>query len=519
MAEIVESCTLPLRLEARVREYARRFGARPAVIAPDRTLSWAQLDAAADALAGRLVATGATAGDRIGWLGCNRPEHPVLVIAARRARLALVGLNWRLSPAELDYIIRDATPRLVVGEQQFRALVPAGVALEAVDDGAGGGFLDALARAAGRLSGVRRPPQDDDPAFLLYTSGTTGRPKGVMNSLAGVEQALLAPQPHGFQPDSVLLIVPPLFHVAGAMWSQYALLFGMTQVLLPQATPAAMLDAVERHRVTHLLLVPTLVQMALAEQQRQPRDLGSVENISYGAAPMPPALLRAAADAFRCRFVQAYGMTETLCAVCHLPPAAHRFDQPSEEAHPPTGFPDPGVALRIVDPGDGRVLAPGERGEVQLRTPWPPPTYWSLPEGTASSFDADGWLHTGDVGFLDDDGCLHLVDRLGDMIISGGENVYPAEVEAVLGTHPAVADCGVVGVPHELWGEQVVAAVVLRGPAGVEPAALADWCRERLAHYKCPRRVVVLAELPRNATGKVQRRALREHLRVAMSAR
>jgi acyl-CoA synthetase (AMP-forming)/AMP-acid ligase II len=271
-----------------------------------------------------------------------------------------------------------------------------------------------------------------------------------------------------------------------------------------------MLDAIERWRVTHAVWVPTLVQMAVDEQQRAPRDLASLHLVGYGAAPMAPALLRSAARVLGCRFAQGYGLTESLGVVCHLPPAAHDAEAPESDEPPATGFPDPGVGLRIVDARSGASLPAGQTGEVLVRPPWPHPTYWSLPEGTRSAFDAEGWLHTGDLGYVDARGCLHLVDRLSDLIITGGENVYPAEVEAVLLQLPGIAEACVIGQPDARWGQRVCAVVVPAPGAVLDPAAIIAACRERLAHYKCPGRVVEVASLPRNAAGKVIRRELRE---------
>jgi long-chain acyl-CoA synthetase len=205
-------------------------------------------------------------------------------------------------------------------------------------------------------------------------------------------------------------------------------------------------------------------------------------------------------------------MTESVGPACHLPHDAHDLEGPLTDAPPATGFPDPGVQLRIVDPADGRRLGAGEVGEILLHMPRPNPTYWSLPDGARSSFDAEGWLHTGDAGFMDERGCLHLTDRISDMIITGGENVYPAEVEAVLARIPEVADAAVFGMPDPHWGQSVWAAVIPRPGLELDGAGVIEYCRAHLAHYKCPRKVVAVSDLPRNVTGKVVRRELRARL-------
>jgi len=493
------SAVAAMPLEQRVREHAARVPMQPAVVTPDCTLTWSELDRAADALAARLVARGLRPGDRIGWLARNRASYPVLVVAARRARLAIVGLNWRLAAEELAYIIRHAEPALVFCEEEFRNQVPPAIATATPE----------LPQAAGD-SFVALPPQPDDPMMLLYTSGTTGRPKGVVYPLAGLEQVLVAPTPLGLRADSIALIVPPVFHIAGSTWSQYALVFGATQVLFPAAAPAAILEAIERWRVTHAVWVPTIVQMALDEQRQRPRDLGSLQTLGYGAAPMPTELLRQALQTFRCRFVQAYGTTESLSTVCHLPPEAHTPDGDRSDTPPATGYPDPGVMLRIVDTQTGKPLGPNQPGEVHVRLPWMRPRYWNLPAGVRSSFDAEDWLHTGDVGLIDERGCLRLVDRLGDLIITGGENVYPTEVENVLLTLPGVADVAVLGVDDPRWGQRVCAVLVAAPGSHLDPDMVIAGCRKRLAAYKCPTEIRIASALPRNAAGKVVRRLLRE---------
>lgn len=502
-----------LRLEQCVRQHARQMPQAIAVLTPDRSISWSELDRAADVLAANLCAQGLVPGDRIGWLGRNRPEYPILVVAARRARLAIVGLNWRLSKEELDYVTHDARPKLVIADDEFRAAVPQSFSIVSSDalPGASATLAAWMADPPAQVAIDSGAPLGSDPVLLLYTSGTTGRPKGILYSLDGVEQMLRAPNPLEFQSTSLPLIVPPVFHIAGGTWTQFALVIGMQQILLSHGTPDAMLDAIERWKVTHSLFVPTLVQMAVDAQQRKPRDVSSLRMVAYGAAPMPPELLRAAAAVFRnAKFTQAYGMTEALGPVCHLPPSAHRLDAPAPVGAPPTGFPDPGVGLRIVEVRGDRDLPAGECGEVLIRTPWPRPEYWSLPSGSESAYDEAGWLHTGDIGFMDHEGCLHLVDRVGDLIITGGENVYPAEVESVLRSIDGVADAGVFSLPDAQWGEIVCAALVPCAGAILDHVAIMELCRERLAHYKCPRRIIELTDLPRNAAGKLLRRHLRE---------
>lgn len=491
-----------LSVEARVRRFAADKPDALAVITPTETLTWGQVDDNADRLVGAFNAMGLKPGDRVGWLGRNRAEFVLVLVATRRARLVLAGLNWRLSPRELTQIIEHADPALIVADNEFLDLIPANrrrlarLPTDGVDD-----LASLIAANAPAPTLAARP---GDPCTLFYTSGTSGVPKGVIYPLASAEAGVFATHTLEFAPDSVLLIVAPMFHMAGWMWTQYGLAGGMTQVLLPAADPASMLDAVARWGVTHAQWVPTMLRAAVENQTAKPVDLSTLRMIAYGASPIAPSLLQSAEAAFGCAFSQVYGLTETIGPATHLPAAAHHG--PWGEA---TGFANPGIELRIIDL-DGNDLGPGDTGEILIRTPWPQAQYWRLPEGAQSSFDSDGWLHSGDAGFLDADGCLHVTDRMTDMIITGGENVYPAEVEGVLLGLPGVRDAAVFGAPDDHWGQAVWAAVIPSNAADFDADALIAACRGQLSHYKCPRRIVVVETLARNATGKLVRRDIRD---------
>jgi acyl-CoA synthetase (AMP-forming)/AMP-acid ligase II len=490
----------PSSLDGSFRAHARSKPDAVAIITPERSWTWREVDEAADALAAVLRDRGLAPGDRVGWLGRNRAEFAVVLLAARRARLILAGLNWRLAPRELEEIITCADPALIISDPEFVAMVPAGRKIIATRNVEGHPDLAELladARPAGPLQ-----PQPADACTLFFTSGTSGLPKGVLYPLESAEAAVLAPSTLEFTPDSILLIVAPMFHMAGWMWCQYGLAGGLQQVLLPDAAPASMLAAIERWAVTHVQWVPTMIAAAVEQQLAELHEVGSLEIVAYGASPIAPSLLAQAQSTFKCRFTQVYGLTETVGPVTHLPSDAHR--PPWEDA---TGFVNPGLEVRIVGP-DGAAVAPGATGEILIRTPWPKAQYWRLSDPARNGFDPEGWLHTGDAGFMDETGCLHVTDRLNDMIITGGENVFPAEVEKVLTGLRGVADAAVFGAPDPRWGEVVWAAIV----PSAEPQSdedLVQGCRERLSHYKCPRRIVRVEQLARNATGKILRREIR----------
>lgn len=485
-------------LALRVADHARARPDEIAVISGDDRLTWRELDQRANALAAHWIGCGLKPGDRLGWLGRNQAAFPIVLVATRRARLVLVGLNWRLSPAELATIVAMASCDLIVADAEFAPLLRSDAPI--VETRALIASLTPLAQPP------ESAPQPDDPTTLFFSSGTTGRPKGFVYSLETVERCVNAPHTLDFTPDSRLVIVAPVFHTAGWVWSQYALAGGMTQILLPAAPPAAMLGAVAEHRATHAQWVPTMLTMALDEYDRAPVDLSSLRLLAYGAAPIQPSLLARAQATFECDFVQVYGLTETVGPVSHLPPAAHRAEIGKSQA---TGIVNPGVELVIRDAG-GAPIETGLIGELWVRMPFPRARVLDPAQGEA--IPENGWIRTGDAGFLDQAGYLHVCDRIGDMIITGGENVYPAEVEDVLAALPGVREAAVFGAPDPHWGQCVCGAVVMRDGAGFDAEAMIAACRQRLAHYKCPRRIVALEELPKNATGKVLRRTLAERI-------
>ncbi|KAB2372631.1 class I adenylate-forming enzyme family protein [Actinomadura montaniterrae] len=483
-----------LRAQAAARPHA------PAVTTGGRTRTYADLDALADRAAADLRGHGVRRGDRVAYLGPNGIAFAAVMYGASRLRAASLALNWRLPAAGLAAILADAEPSvLVAAPEQAEAAEAAARAA---------GFRGPVLPADGwPPPGPADPPPDDVPepddlAMLCYTSGTTGTPKGVMATNLTVLNHLARPGVYPYAgPDAVLLNCAPVFHAAGAGWLWVPAYQGAHLVLLAQADPPAVLDALRRHRVTAALLVPAVLRMLLDDPSLT--DLPDLRTIVYGASPIAEPVLRRAMAAFPgAGFVQVYGMTETTGPVTRLDEAGHRDGTRLRTA----GRPFDGIEVRVVEPGGDRDRAPGETGEVWVRGDQTTPGYWRAPEATAGLYAPGGWLRTGDAGFLDADGFLHLTDRIKDMIVSGGENVYAAEVENALASCPGVADVCVIGVPHPKWGETVKAVVVGTATAG-EVIAHA---RARLAHYQCPTSVDFVAELPRNPAGKVLRRLVRE---------
>jgi long-chain acyl-CoA synthetase len=370
---------------------------------------------------------------------------------------------------------------------------------EAWRDAAGGGPPDVAITSA-------------DVAVQLYTSGTTGRPKGAMLTHANiVVPRRLAAQAdldwNRWGPEDVSLVAMPVAHIGGTGWGVVGLINGAKGVVAREFDPTKVLDFIEKDRVSKMFMVPAALQVVVRLPRARQVDYSRLTHILYGAAPIPLDLLRECVAVFGCGFVQQYGMTETTGTVVYLPPEDH--DPDGGVRMRSAGLPLPGAELRILDE-HGQVLPPGEVGEVAVRSPANMAGYWKLPEATALAVDADGWLRTGDAGYLDADGYLFIHDRVKDMIISGGENIYPAEVESAVYGHPHVAEVAVIGVPDDTWGEAVKAVVALKPGAPEDPADIIAFAKGRIAGFKAPKTVDFIGALPRNASGKILRRELRE---------
>jgi long-chain acyl-CoA synthetase len=470
-------------------------------------------EALADAVARRaaaLAARGVRAGDRVALLAPNGDDLVVALLACWWLGAVATPLNIRWSAPELAYALRDCGAVLLLADPALAALVPDEPVVPVLT-------LAALAEESGAL-----PPLDDSRtggdalACILYTGGTTGRAKGVMLSHGNFWSAAVA---RGAElpnsPDSTALLVAPLFHVAGLGRLIGQLIVGGRCVTMPQYRPARVLQAIEQDGVSDIIVVPSMLQLLMDDPAFCPQRVQGLTRIAFGAAPMPPDLLDRALDAWpRAEFFQAYGMTETAGAVCMNPPENHRHEARAHGLVNSLGRPGLGAEIIVADDA-GRELPRGEVGEILVRGAMVMQGYWGQPETTQAAFRG-GWLRTGDGGRMTAQGFLFIADRLKDMIISGGENVYSGEVEAALRSHPAVAQAAVIGVPDAQWGEAVHAVVVLReaaDDAAALPDALRAWCRRQLAGYKCPRGFSFVGELPMSAAGKVLKNVLRSQLR------
>ena len=366
------------------------------------------------------------------------------------------------------------------------------------------------------MSGLSRadftPAGPDDAVLQLYTSGTTGNPKGAVLSnrnLFGLRKASIAdPQPHtSWSEDEAVLVAMPCAHIGGTGLGIVALASGLPGVILTEFEPTRVFDAVENRGVTRFFAVPAALQLLLNHPDCAKTDFSRLTYISYGASPIPLELLRECLKMFGAGFIQVYGMTETTGTICVLPPEDHSPE--GNERMRSAGKPVAGVEIEIRGE-QGQVLGVREIGEIVTRSSANMLTYWKLPEATRATMSDDGWIATGDAGYLDEDGYVFIHDRMKDMIITGGENVYPAQVESAIYGHPDVHEVAVFGVPDEKWGEAVKAVCVPKPGHMIDPTSVIAWTRERLAGFKVPKSVDVIDILPRNPSGKILRRQLRE---------
>lgn len=456
--------------------------------------------------AAALAKRGIARGDRVALLAPNSDLLVRAILACWWLGAVACPLNVRWSTPELAAALQDSEASLLVADDTLLPLVPT--------DGPSLLRLTALEQEAAHCDPIADTRTGGDAlAAILYTGGTTGRSKGVMLSHANFWTASMT---RGAElnnaPGSVSLLVAPLFHVAGLGRLVGQLIVGGTCVTMAQFRPAAVIAAIEEHRISDIIVVPTMLQSLLDEPSFTPERVRSLDRVAFGAAPMPPDLLDRALAAWpHAEFFQAYGLTETAGAVCINLPANHRPERRALGLLNSVGRAGLGAEIIVAD-DSGRELPHGEVGEIVVRGPMVTQGYWRNPEATAAAM-RDGWFRTGDAGRMLADGHLFIVDRLKDMIISGGENVYCAEVEAALRGHPQVTQAAVVGVPDARWGEAVHAVVVLAAGAAANADELRAWCRERLAGYKCPRGISFARELPLSAAGKVLKNVLREQLR------
>jgi len=478
-----------------------------AVVDGQDRYTYARTGLRVDALAAFLENHGIVGGDRVAALLANDHHYLEAYFAAAGLGAILVPLNHRLLSEEIAFILQDSGTRWVIADRHFAALLEA--ALGEAPGVEGVYWTDRSIRPTGFTP---RPAPPDAVAHLYYTSGTTGRPKGVMLTHRNVcVHALAAVAELALSDRDVWAHVAPMFHLADA-WATFAITWvGGRHVMFPRFEPRLVLEGFERERITITNLVPTMLNLMVKDPDRGHFDYSSLRMILSGGAPIAPSVVQAIVETFGCEYVQTYGMTETSPYLAlsllkahlrQLPPTA----QMTYRAR--TGRPFIAVELKVVNDDGSPVPADGQHvGEILVRGDTVTPGYWQRPEETAAAI-RNGWLHTGDLAVVDGEGYLNIVDRRKDMIITGGEKVYSTEVEQVLYQHPAVLEAAAFGTPDPMWGEVVSAAVVLRPGVTASREDILAWCREHLAGFKQPRRIELLAELPRTGSGKIMKRAL-----------
>ena len=506
----------PVFLDDRLTHWATATPDAEAFTYLGRTWTWAQWDERVRRLAGALRSMGVGRGDVVSFLDKNHPACVELSMAAASLGAANAIINFRLAGDEIDYAVNDSGATvLLVGSELLPTisrirdrLLHVEEVIEVTPDGGEGDQYEALlarSEPVGRDPGVT----PEDVCLVMYSSGTTGRPKGVMLTQANmIAHTLAAHDGWGFDPGDKNMVSMPLFHVGGSSYVLFSIHDGVPSVMTRDPDGASLAGAIMQG-ANRTFLVPAVLAQVLQSGPDAVALFGRLKTYCYGAAPMPLPLLRAAIEAWPdTDFIQVYGLTELCGVITHLMPPEHRdADHPHRLVS--AGKPLPGAEVRVVDPGTLEDVGTGEHGELWFRSPQVMKGYLGQPGATAEVITEDGWFRTGDMGKVDADGYVYVEDRLKDMIISGGENIYSPEIERVLAEHPAVAEVAIIGVPDDRWGESVKAVVALKPGSEATEEELIAHTREHLASFKCPKSVDVLEALPRNPTGKILKRSLR----------
>jgi len=496
--------------------YARSYPDQQCLSLGDKQLSYSEFDNQVNRLANAMLALGIGDGQRIAILGENSIEHAISLFAASKTGAVAVPLNYRLAPAELAYVINDAEAKLLVvldsALEQLQALRPhLGAGVNIVSAAA----EDQLHWSQWLLQYEPTAPQlniDRDAPFLqLYTSGTTGKPKGVVLSQGNlINTMMLGTMAAANRPNigSAAIIIAPMFHIGGSGSLVGTLMNGQQVIIHETFDPIKFLDDIEAHPVESMFMVPAMMQFILQIPGIENRDFSRIKQIAYGASPISETLLKQAMAVFKCDFSQLYGMTETTGFATILVQNDHsKALQNQPGLLRSCGRPNIGAAIKLMDE-DGKELAPGGIGEIWIKSGSNMLSYFNLEDATAKNL-TDGWVHTGDAGYMDEAGYLYLKDRIKDMVVSGGENIYPTEVENALVKHPSIADVAVIGVPDEKFGEALLAVVVLAPEQSLSIDEIVEFCRDKIAGYKIPRQLKIIDLLPRNPSGKLLKKELR----------
>lgn len=500
------------------RFYARETPEQIATIFQEHKTTYAELDEYASQIANGLIAEGVPAQGHVACIDVNTDFIFQLSLGCAKSNNVLCMINWRLAGPEIEYIVNNSDAEILfVGERFLDVIEEIKENLPAVRKIIimSGESTDREEFSAWRNRQDKEDPDLDiageDIFLMMYTSGTTGNPKGVLLSNAGFLASSTDDRDdiawNLWEREDVGLLSMPMFHIGGMRWTSMSLIAGCTTVILPDFDPVVVMKAIEKYKITKAFLAPAAIQFILQTPGSREIDYSSLGLIHYGGSPIPLELLKEVIEVFQCEFVGLYGLTETTAQTAYLPPRDHNVE--GHERMRSVGKPLPFIQIRVED-SEGNILPPGEIGEICINSPSNMTGYWKLPEATAKTLK-DGWLYSGDAGYFSEDGYLYIHDRIKDMIISGGENIYPAEVESAIFGHPALADVAVIGVPDDTWGEAVKAIVVLKEGQSATPGEIIAWARERIASYKAPKSVDYVDALARNPSGKLLKKDLKAH--------
>lgn len=482
-----------------------------------RATTYAMFEMFSNQVASGLVAQGVNKDDRVGYLGKNSDFYFEILFGAAKMGAVCLPIGWRLAAAEVAYILEDGQVSvLFVGAEVMDLAAEAieltgrSIHLIGLEDASSEGYE--VWRNGQSTDSPDAAIERSDTALQLYTSGTTGRPKGVMLTHTNLLQMWLEAgeadlEWNKWSPDDVALVAMPLAHIAGTGFGLIGLLNGASNVILREFGPQEVLSLMAPERISKMIMVPAALNFLIQMPGVRDTDFSKLKLVYYGASPIPLDLLRQCMEIFGCDFCQQYGMTEACGTIVYLPPEDH--DPNGNDRMRSAGLPMPGVEIKIID-GEGAALPPDTVGEVAIRGTSIMAGYWNNEAATGDTIDSEGWLRSGDAGYLDADGYLYIHDRVKDMIISGAENIYPAEVESAMFGHPDIADVAVIGVPDDKWGEAVKAVIVLKPGVEADEQGIVEYTRSQIAGYKVPKSVDFVDMLPRNASGKVLKRELRD---------
>lgn len=492
---------------------------KQAFIIEEKCISFQEIDSHSNQVARALQILGNTEKSKIAYLGKDTIQGYELLFGCAKAKMIFVGINWRLTPSEIQFIIEDAQIHTVIVTKDF--LATAQKVLESTDclqhiicvqKSETSLYFNDWRNTQSSQPLAINDYHKDDVVLQMYTSGTTGHPKGVQLANYSFFELLQNMATQGdswmdLNENDTLLLSLPIFHIGGLWWAVQGFLAGAKGILLPSFVGWQALETIEQHKITKVAMVPAMIQMILSEPNCKTTDLSSIKAVLYGGSPIAPALMKVAMQTFDASFYQIYGMTETgNMAVC-LRPEDHT--EPWNIRMKAAGRPLPGVKIKVINNITQTELPSGEIGEICIKSPSNMIGYWNRPEATNKTL-IDGWIHTGDAGYIDEEGYIYVCDRIKDMIISSGENIYPAEIEAALSEHEEIKEVAIIGIPDDHWGEIVKAYIVLQQGAVPKKRKFITFLRDHIADYKIPKQIEFVTSLPRNPSGKILKRELRK---------